>query len=483
MIAIRNLTVHYGAVAALHDVSLEVPAGQIVLVTGPSGCGKSTLVRVLSGLVPHMLPAKISGTVRVAGCDPEKHTVAELAQQVGTVLQNSATQLFHLEVADDVAFGPRNLGLPEAEVQESVRWALAAVGASGLRNQKTSRLSGGQKQLVALAAALAMRPEVLVLDEPTASLDVAGTLNLVQTLRKLNREQGMTMLIVEHRLAEVYHLAKRVVVLNEGRVVMDSAVEDSLPQSKMWRVLGLRRPAAEPPTAWEKLLQANGPPPIGTQPLLEMEQLAAGYNGTPCIHDITLALYPGEFVALVGDNGAGKSTLALTAAGLMKPTAGKLRFAGGQKSRPGRDVSLLFQNPTDQLFTDSVAEEVAFAPDNFDCLDHRHQEQLLAAADLVGLQARPPLALSLGQQQRTALAACLALKPRLIILDEPTLGQDWGHLQRLMAYLRQLNKQGVTIWLITHDFKLVHRYARRVLYMEHGRITLDGRIREQEETG
>lgn len=482
MIDMDTFSVQYGPISALQDISLHVPAGQIVLITGPSGCGKSTLANSLVGLIPHAIPATLRGKLRVNGRDTQQHDIPTLAQHAGIVMQNPSAQLFHLQVADDVAFGPRNLGLPEQEVQERVHWALAAVGAGPLRQCNSAQLSGGQKQLVAIAAALAMRPHVLILDEPTASLDVAGTHHLVATLRKLHVELGMTILMIEHRLAEVSHLSERIIVLNEGRIVMDGPATKTLLKSKTWRALGLRRPAEKTSQAWEKLLQPNGTPPAGVEPLLEMQQLSAGYNGTLAVQDVNLTIYPGEFMALVGDNGAGKSTLALTAAGLLKPATGMLYFAGGKKPRPGQDVSLLFQNPTEQLFTDSVDEEVAFGPENYRSFDVIFHEQTLAAADLSALRTRPPLTLSMGQQQRTALAACLALQPRLLILDEPTLGQDWGHLQRLMAFLNSLNKRGVTIWLITHDYKLVHRYARRVLLMEKGRITLDGHLRREEET-
>lgn len=215
------------------------------------------------------------------------------------------------------------------------------------------------------------------------------------------------------------------------------------------------------------------------RPLLSLQGISAGYNGRPIIEGLDLALYPGEFVALVGDNGAGKSTLALVAAGLLKPSAGSLHYEGQKRPRPGLDVSLLFQDPAAQLFTDAVDDEVAFGPRNYRRFNGEAHEVTLAETDLLALRDRRPLALSMGQQQRTALAACLALRPRLLILDEPTLGQDWGHLQRLMGFLTLLNQQGVTILLITHDYKLVHRYARRIILFENGRIRMDGHLRHK----
>jgi energy-coupling factor transporter ATP-binding protein EcfA2 len=362
-----------------------------------------------------------------------------------------------------------------------VEWAIEAVGLQDLRRQRPSDLSGGQKQRVAIGAALAMQPQVLVLDEPTASLDVPGTQRVVATIQSLRDRYGVTVVLIEHRLAEVYQLADRAIILDEGRIVVDGPARQVLSDRERLNKLGLRRPVEEQLTPWEQLIQPNGAYTGGNRPLIELQQVTAGYNRHPIIQDINLAIYPGEFMALVGNNGAGKTTLALTAAGLVKPYQGKVIFQGGRKPRPGLDISLLFQNPTEQLFTDRVEDEIAFGPQNYGLFNSELHQQVLAETDLISLKDRRPLALSCGQQQRTTLGACLALQPQLLILDEPTLGQDWGHLQRLMDFLVSLNRQGVAVLLITHDFKLVHRYAQRVSLMEAGRITLDGKlVREQE---
>jgi energy-coupling factor transporter ATP-binding protein EcfA2 len=480
MIHVRHLSVHYGPVPALDDVSLDVPAGQCVLVTGPSGCGKSTLARALAGLIPHALAVQMKGSVEVAGLDTRERPLPALAQRVGIVFQNPATQLFHLRVADEVAFGPRNLGLDEVDVQERVAWALTATGLASLRDRKPAELSGGQKQCLAIAAVLAMRPQVLVLDEPAASLDVPSTGRVMEALASLKR-QGMTIVLVEHRLAEAAYLADRLVVMDGGQVVAAGAPLELLADRGLRKRLGLRRPAEERPTPWHHLIQPNGRRAAEAVPLVSLEGVSAGYGRRAVIYDVDLALYPGDFVALVGDNGAGKSTLALAAAGLIKPLAGRVRYQGGKRPRPGRDVALLFQDPSEQLFTDTVDEEVAFGPQNYGRFDGEYHLRTLREADLYELRDRRPLALSVGQQQRTALAACLALRPRLLILDEPTLGQDWGHLSRLMAYLERLNQEGTAILLISHDYKLVHHYARRAVLMEGGRIQINGYLSEREE--
>ncbi len=477
MIRVRDLFVRYGSVEALRGIDLDVGLGECLLVTGPSGCGKSTLARVLTGLIPHAIPATWEGYVRVAGLEVWDHSIPELAQRVGAVFQNPSSQLFQLRVVDEVAFGPRNLGLSDEEVGARTIWAMEAVGISDQSECQPATLSGGQKQRVAIAAALAMRPQVLVLDEPTASLDVPGTEQVIATLLDLRKRLGISIVLIEHRLAAAARLADRTVVMDAGRIIAEGKGDKIFKDKRMLKELGLRRPVDELQTSWSKLLVPNGHPPQGVYPLVEMSGVTAGYGRHDVIHDFDLRLYPGEFAALVGDNGTGKTTLALVIAGLLKPRRGSLRRGNHKQIRPGLDVSLLFQDPSEQLFTDSVDEELAFGPRNYRSFDLKSHQQTLIETDLLALRTRRPTALSIGQQQRTALGACLSLRPSLLILDEPTLGQDWGHLERLMDYLVSLNQQGTTILLITHDYKLIHRYASRVILMEAGRLVLDGHLR------
>jgi len=476
MIHVRGLSLSYSAVPVLQDINLHIPQGEFVLLTGPSGCGKSTLAYALSGLIPHSIPARVTGQVEIGGLDTQTHTMREIVQQAGIVLQNPSSQLFHLRVEDEVAFGPRNLGLDEEQVRRRTNWALQATGLEALREHKPSELSGGQKQCVAIASVLAMRPQILILDEPTASLDVPSTRRVLETLKTLRDEHGVTIVIIEHRLADVARLADRLVLMDAGQIVTDSSPDAILSDPSLREQFGLRRQTNEPQVAWETLIETEAPRSNGREPLLALEHVSAGYNRKVVIEDVNLSLHPGDFAALVGSNGTGKSTLGLVAAGLLKPLSGHVRFRSGDKPKPGLDVAMLFQNPPDQLFTDSVDEEVAFGARNYDHFDPGQHAQILREADLLSLRERRPLMLSVGQQQRTALSACLGLRPRLLILDEPTLGQDWGHLQRLMNFLSFLNRQGTAILLISHDYKLVHRYARRVFLMKNGRIHLAGQF-------
>jgi len=480
VIELRELSVCYGSQAALADVSLAVAAGESVLVSGPSGCGKSTLARLLAGLIPGVLSAGVRGHVRVAGLDPTRTPPARMAPHVGLVFQNPAAQLFCLTVEEEVAFGPRNLGLAAAEVRERVCWALDVTGLGALRAQAPATLSGGQQQRLAIAAALAMRPPLLVLDEPLAGLDAPGERQVLDTLAELNREHGVTVVMIEHRLAEAARIVGRVVLLDRGRVVADGATDSVLHEHGRLQALGLRRPADTLAPDWMESLRPAGEARHGDGAVVELVGVCAGYDGRLVLHDIDLKLHPDEFVVLVGDNGSGKSTLARVLAGLMRPRRGSLRHAAGRRVRPGQDVGLLFQNPPDQLLTDRVDDEVALGPLNCGVFERGAHERTMAVADLVSLRDRPPLALSAGQQQRTTLAATLALGPRLLILDEPTLGQDWGHLERLMDFVAELNRRGSTVLLITHDHALARQYARRVLVMRDGRIVADGTLRDRE---
>ena len=471
MIQLDHLSVRHGRHRILDDLSFEIGAGESVLVTGPSGCGKTTVARCLNGVIPHTIPADLTGQVLVDGTPTTSRSVGDLSTRVGLVFQNPATQLFNLTVEEEVAFGPQNLGLAARDVRARTEWALDVTATTGLRERPVYALSGGEQQRVAIAAVLAMRPRVLILDEPTSSLDAHARGGLIATLRSLRNTFGMTVIVVEHRLGEVARLAARTLVMQEGRVVADGPTEAVFSNRELLRGLGVRRPSEATLDDWSTLLVPR-PAPGGT-PIVTVEGVEAGYRGRRVLRGLDLVLHEGEFAALVGENGAGKSTVARLLAGLMKPERGAIRWQR-QRLVPGRDVGLLFQNPLHQLFCVRVDEEVGFGPENFGVTDGAAKESALSAADLAAFRHRAVHTLSSGQQQRTALAAVLATRPRLIILDEPTLGQDWGHLSRFMEYLVELNRAGCAILLISHDYKLVHRYAQRVMVLQQGRVAAQG---------
>ncbi len=475
MIQVDNLTVYYGQQRVLGGLSLSIRPGEFVLVTGPSGSGKSTLLRALAGLIPHASSARMEGRVVVDGLDTQEHSLPILAGHVGLVFQNPATQLFCLRVEEEVAFGPRNLGLPSDEVARRVEWAIGATGLGHLRGRRVNTLSDGEKQRLAIAAVLAMAPRILILDEPTSNLDMVGTRQVLSTLERL-RHGSATVVIAEHKTGEVGRLADRVLILEQGRPVADGSPAEVFARREMLHRLGVRRPTnlsgiretgTRDQGLGNPLSLAPCPLSLITDSLVKLEGVVAGYGKRRVLNGLDLSIRRGELVALVGDNGAGKTTVARLLAGLVKPRRGKVQVRG--------KVGLLFQNPLEQLFCDTVEEEVAFGPRNYGFLTSDLLGDTLAIADLGNLRHRRIHALSGGEQQRTALASVLALRPDLLILDEPTMGQDWGHLTAFMDHVGRLNGRGMAILLITHDYKLVHHYAQRVLLLRNGRIAAEGR--------
>jgi energy-coupling factor transporter ATP-binding protein EcfA2 len=480
MIDVDGLTVHYGNTAVLRDLSFTVKEGEYLLISGPTGCGKSTLALTLCGLVPRARPARVSGRVMVAGLDVRQQSPHALASTIGIVFQNPATQLFNGVVEDEAAFAPRNLGLSEPEVDERTTLALESVGIAHLRRRAIRTLSAGEKQRLAIASVLSLKPRVLVLDEPTANLDWQGVEMLVSTLARLQGKlpagEGLTVLVIEHRLPAFCRQAGRMLVLQDGALAADGIPADVLAERERVIDLGLRFPRHGGAAGLKRFVPPGiCPPRHGKEPLVTLQGVGAGYHGREVLGEISCSFYPGEFTALVGANGAGKSTLANVLAGLVKPRRGKVVWARSlRRLAPGRRVGFLFQNAFDQLIMDTVAEEAAFAPRNLNLDADKCSAAALAATGLTGLGHRAPTSLSAGQQQSSALAAVLAAEPALLILDEPTRGQDWLQLSRLMAYLRALTRRGMSVLLITHDDKLICRFAERIICLEGGRLTADG---------
>jgi energy-coupling factor transport system ATP-binding protein len=390
---------------------------------------------------------------------------------VGVVFQNPATQLFNTTVEEEIAFAPRNLNLTGDEIEARVRRSLATTGIEHLRKRPVRALSGGEQQRVAIASVLALRPPVLILDEPMANLDSKGVRQITATLARLHREEGLTVILVEHRLAEVASLITRAILMDEGRILDDGSPDAVLTNKARLASLGLRYPWLD---VGRRVETADiSPVQDGGYPLVTLHQVTAGYGGPPVVAELNMTIHAGQFMALVGDNGAGKSTIARLLAGILRPQRGQITWHPTLRHYPaGQRAGLLFQNPLHQLICDRVEEEVTFGPTNYGLTDD--VSPLLDAADLTTLRHRRPQTLSAGQQQRTALAATISLRPRLLILDEPTMGQDWAHLSRLMDYLTHLHQNGQTILLITHDDRLISRYTSRMIRLADGAVVADG---------
>ena len=461
--------------------------GECLLVVGPSGSGKSTLALALAGLVPRELPGEWRGSLLVDGLDPATAPGAAVAARVGLVFQDPASQLVMERVEDDVAFGLESRGWARASMRERVPVALAEVGLAGLERRRTTRLSGGQQQRLALAGALAPRPGILVLDEPTANLDPPAARSFAARLAALRATRAVTIVLVEHRVDIAWPLADRVLALGpDGRPIDVGSPADVLARSRdrliaagAWlpdEVAGAGEPdpSTPPRPGWPPAVHD----PADAQPLVVAHGLSFAYQGAPAgepaVHDVELALMPGERVALVGTNGAGKSTLGRLLVGLLRPTAGQVRLGGLDPSRLApavlaRHAAYLFQDPEAQFVTLRVGDEVTLG------LDPDGRRAAAALMDRIDLPldlfgARSPYTLSGGEQRRLSLATALVRHPELLVLDEPTFGQDRRGHEALLEILAERVDAGAAVLAATHDERFIAAFASRIVRLEAGRI-------------
>ncbi len=458
MISFDHVTYNYPSdsgepsIAALHDLSLEIDEGELVLLVGPSGAGKSTFLRCLNGLVPHFYGGTLSGRVRVAGQDPVAVSPQGMASFVGMVFQDPETQFVADRVEDELAFGMENQALPRALMRKRVEEVLDQLTIAHLRDRPIATLSGGEKQRVAIASVLTTHPEVLVLDEPTSQLDPQSAEEVLVAIRRLNEDLGLTVILAEHRLERVVQFVDRVLylpagvtplLLDEPRAVMVAMDLTpplvSLGKAMGWRPLPLtikqarrfvprdRRSVARSAQAETSTLAhpAETSTPLA-QPLVTVEGVSYRYDsGLEALSNVSFALRPGEVVALMGRNGSGKSTLLKLIAGLQKPAHGRVRIGGLDTATASieaivRIVGYVPQNPGALLFKDTVLEELAFTRQGHKLpLDPSADRALLARLGLAEQAERYPRDLSTGQRQRVALAAILVAEPQVLLLDEP----------------------------------------------------------------
>jgi energy-coupling factor transport system ATP-binding protein len=498
IVRIEGLSFRYrrGTKPALRDLDLEVAPGEILLVAGPSGCGKSTLIRAINGLIPHSYPGELHGTVVVGGRPTAEQKLREIARHVGTLLQDPARQIVGATVEAELAFGPENLGMDRVEIRARIGRVAARAGIEPLLGRETAALSGGERQLLAMAGILMLEPRLFVVDEPLANLDPATASGLLRTLREL-ADAGHGVVIVEHRVEEALDLRPdRVLYLDAGRAaylgdvagfmeVADPGAVKLPFEVVLARFRGDAAQAAavaghEPPAG----RPARGGLAADETPRLEFQAVRAGYDGREVLHGIDARLGGREIVAVLGPNGSGKTTLFRTAMRLMEPTAGAVLVDG----RPAVERSVaelattfgfVFQSPSQMLFARTVREELLFGPRNLGRPVERHDGIVDDAlhrtglAELDGIRERPPLTLSFGQQKRLALGIALALEPPTLMLDEPSAGQDHRTARAFMNEVLAI--PGLeSIYLVTHDVDLALAYATRILLFRAGEIVADG---------
>ncbi|MGD0947672.1 MAG: energy-coupling factor transporter ATPase [Candidatus Binatia bacterium] len=523
-VRLRHLSFSYAGHngPALDDVSLAVQRGEMVVIMGATGAGKTTLAKCLNRVIPAFQPGALSGEIYLFGRALREEGVADLAGRIGLVSQDFEAQLFATNVVQEVVFGMEQLGVPADEMRLRLPRVLQAVGLHGFEARDPATLSGGEKQRLAIAATLALQPSIMVFDEPTTDLDPVGKLDIFAVLAAMRR-QGYTLLVIEHEIAAAEH-ADRLLIMSHGRIVADDVPERVLARVDFLRQHGVRAPDLSRLAA---RLGLHPPPPsldeaermvrskklgVGGQrleeedssptshishltshrspaisPLLSVEEVSFSYEpgGALALDRVSLTIRAGDFLAIIGQNGSGKTTLAKHLNGLLSPSAGRVCLRGVDvRSLPisavAADVGYVFQNPDHQIFAATVYDEVAFGPRNFSLPAAEIDERVRMAVDavgLVGLERDDPFLLGKGQRQRLAVASLLALRPRLLILDEPTTGLDYLEQQRMMDLIAQLHTQGMAIVIITHTPWVVAEYVRRGVLMAGGRILVDAPLR------
>jgi energy-coupling factor transport system ATP-binding protein len=529
IVDLRDITYTYEGETSpvINGVSLRVEPGEFVLILGPSGCGKSTLLNVLNGTIPHTLRGELGGHAVVCGKSVPDTKVTNFATEVGMVFQDPEAQIINTRVRDEVCFGLENLCRPADEIMARQAEALAYVGLPDAGDLSIFDMSGGQKQRVSIAAVLAARPRLLVLDEPTANLDPAGMAEVFVVLHRLNREFGTTIIMVEHRVDELADRVTRVIMMDRGEVVFDGkpraafarrreghseeaetiATSAWFPQvSEFALELATAAGIAVAPdvmplnvteaVAFAEGVMARGLVPSTAKPaapesaapgekLLSIRDLTFGYTRErPILKNVSLELETRSIVALLGQNGSGKTTLARALIGINPVERGTVYLGDRDISDLGpreisAEIGYVFQNPDHQFVTDQIDEEVAYGlkvrgyAEDFIA---RRVDEVLDIVDLARYRHRSPFNLSLGERRRLSVATMLVLEPRLLVLDEPTIGQDHEraqHLMRLMDRLRE--RYGTTILMITHDVRLVAEWADRAIALRGGGIAFDGK--------
>ena len=513
VIEFRDFSFQYFSQAdpTLHDINLTIYEGEKMLIVGPSGSGKSTLGNCINGLIPFSYPGEIKGSLTVCGIETKQASIFALSQHVGTVLQDPDGQFIGLSVGEDIAFALENECVKQAEMKEVVRKTAAMVQMDGLLSASPFELSGGQKQRVSFAGVMVHDVEALLFDEPLANLDPATGKTAIELIDQISLDYHKTVVIIEHRLEDVLHRhVDRVVVMSDGRIVADLS-PDKLMAADILKTLGIREPlyvtalkyAGIPVTealragrietldvdavkraicAWDAAQPELVKKPAG-ESILQAEALSYRYvEKRPILKNLNFSIEAGEMVSLVGTNGAGKSTLAKVITGICKDPEGSMRFRGQTMDgwtiheRSGK-IGYVMQNPNQMICKSMIYDEVALGLKLRGLSEEEIKPRVEKALKICGLspfRKWPISALSFGQKKRVTIASVLVLEPELIILDEPTAGQDYRHYTEIMEFLRQLNENGTTILLITHDMHLMLEYTPHAIVLHAGEILHDG---------
>jgi len=512
VIQFENYSFQYRSQTAptLHEINLTIYEGEKVLIVGPSGSGKSTLGHCLNGLVPFSYKGQVSGSLKICGEDAENLDIFSLSKKVGTVLQDPDGQFIGLTVAEDIAFALENDCAPQTKMVERVQEVSKMVGMEDYLDSSLHHLSGGQKQRVSLAGVMVDDVEILLFDEPLANLDPATGKYAIELIDRIGQETKKTVVMIEHRLEDVLHCpVDRIIVVDDGRIISDMT-PDELLASPILEQCFIREPLYVKAAKYagckitkeirpahldtfdvdsckcqlmDWFTEAASPQPkVTAEPILELKDIHFGYiSGKPTIHGVSFSIEKGEMVSIVGKNGAGKSTLSKLICGFEKPSSGKIYYRGQDisgdtiKERASR-IGMVMQNPNQMISKQMIFDEVALGLVIRGVPEAEIKERVLKTLKICGLypfRNWPISALSFGQKKRVTIASILVLEPEVIILDEPTAGQDFRHYTEIMEFLVELNRQGVTIIMITHDMHLMLEYTPRAIVMAGGRKIAD----------
>ena len=468
---------------ALDRIDLSVTEGEFLAVMGENGAGKTTLLRLINGIIPHSTPGRLSGTVTVDGTLTCDSTVPQLALKVGMVLDDPDAQIFTSSVLNEAAFGAENLLLPPHEVRERANWALSAVGLEGFENRRPSTLSGGEKQRLAIAAALAMKGKILVLDEPLCRLDPQGEKEVMSVLQDLQRKYGITVIMAAHESNRIAAFADKVCVLKNGRVAAIDIPANIFADNSLLEENGIQPPFDADIFSLFSVRESRSNENEKTIPAVSIKDLCYSYGQNLAIENINLSISDNEFLAIIGKNGCGKTTLLKNITGLLRPLSGDI-FIRGKNTKEisisdiSKEAGFVMQNPDSQLFTDSVYSEVSFALKNVKLTKEEISRRVDDALDTVGLRdadAFPP-AMPRADRTKTVIACVLAMGCRIIIFDEVDTGQDYRGSRHIMDVARDLHEKGFTIIYVTHNMSLAAQYAHRLVVMERNEFTFDGKL-------
>ena len=513
IISFKNFSFQYRAQKkpTLQDINLDIYPGERVLIAGPSGSGKSTLAACINGLNPFSNPGECTGTLMVDGVDAPHSSIFDLAGHVGTVLQDPDGQFIGLTVGEDIAFSLENNCTPQPEMKEIVQHAAELVGIENHLGFAPHELSGGQKQRVSLAGVMVDDVKILLFDEPLANLDPATGKQAIELIDTIQQKTDTTVLIIEHRLEDVlWRNVDRIVLVNEGRILADMRPDDLLSGSLLaengireplyltaMRYAGIAVTPEKHPAhidsvvldkadtarlhSWFQAEPLPAPKPA-PEPLLEVRDLCFGYNkGQHTLQNVSFSIGKGEMVSIVGRNGAGKSTLSKLICGFETQDSGEIYLNGKDLKdenirRRAKHIGYVMQNPNQMISKTMIYDEVAMALQGSGLTEEQIQEKVEDTLKVCGLypfRKWPVSALSFGQKKRVTIASVLVQDPELILLDEPTAGQDFRHYTDIMEFLQGLNTRGVTVGMITHDMHLMLEYTPRALVFCDGQLIAD----------